>query len=72
MDVIPEDGVPEEWQGGGPAVCSAAFEMDREAVRMHCPAETWTAGRHTLSLYYPIENVGGGRIWSTISVCTLR
>lgn len=52
-----EDEFTAEWQESGLAVCDVAFEMDRETVRLHCPAETWTEGRHTLSLYYPIENV---------------
>jgi len=48
VDVVPESG---------PAVCGVVFEMDREPVTVHCPAETWTAGKHTLSLYYPFGNV---------------
>ena len=52
-----EDEFSAEWQESGLAVCDVAFEMDQETVRVHCPAETWTEGRHTLSLYYPIENV---------------
>ena len=33
------------------------FELNDEVIRIHQPEETWHSGKHTILLYYPVENV---------------
>lgn len=41
----------------GHAVAHFTFEFNDEIIEVHQPEETWGSGKHTILLYYPIENV---------------
>ncbi|MGN1184544.1 MAG: hypothetical protein ACI4R7_04885 [Oliverpabstia sp.] len=49
--------LPVVWSEDGQALVHFAFEMNDEVILIHQPEETWHSGRHTILLYYPIENV---------------
>lgn len=52
-----EDDFQAGWSEPGEAVCHVAYVLNREEVTMRYPVETWGAGKHILSLYYPLENL---------------
>ena len=49
--------LPVSWTEDGVAVITFTFEFNDEIVLVHQPVETWHSGKHTILLYYPIENV---------------
>ena len=49
--------LPVVWSEDGQALVHFTFEMNDEVILIHQPEETWHSGRHTILLYYPIENV---------------
>ena len=49
--------LPVVWSEDGHAVAHFTFEFNDEVVEVHQPEETWGSGKHTILLYYPIENV---------------
>jgi len=49
--------LPVSWTEDGVAVVTFTFEFNDEIVLVHHPVETWHSGKHTILLYYPIENV---------------
>ncbi len=49
--------LPVSWTEDGQAVVTFIFEFNDEIVLIHQPVETWHSGKHTILLYYPIENV---------------
>ena len=49
--------LPVSWTEDGQAVVTFIFEFNDEIVLVHQPVETWHSGKHTILLYYPIENV---------------
>ena len=49
--------LPVSWTEDGQAVFTFIFEFNDEIVLVHQPVETWHSGKHTILLYYPIENV---------------
>ena len=49
--------LPVSWTEDGQAVVTFIFEFNDETVLVHQPVETWHSGKHTILLYYPIENV---------------
>ena len=49
--------LPVSWTEDGQAVVTFIFEFNDEIVLVHLPVETWHSGKHTILLYYPIENV---------------
>lgn len=42
---------------GGWAGVYVTYELNDEEILIHHPEETWHSGKHTLSLYYPIERL---------------
>lgn len=49
--------LPVVWQEDGKAEAYVTFELnDTEALTFH-PQESWHSGKHTLALYYPIEQI---------------
>ena len=58
-----EDGItvevelPVTWKEDGMAEAIVTFVFNDEEILLHHPAETWHSGKHTFSLYYPIDNV---------------
>lgn len=49
--------LPVTWTEGGHADVIFTFEFNDEIVEAHHPQENWHSGKHTILLYYPIENV---------------
>jgi hypothetical protein len=49
--------LPVVWTEDGQAEVIFTFEMNDEEILVHYPTETWHSGKHTILLYYPIENV---------------
>lgn len=49
--------LPVVWSEDGHAVAHFTFEFNDEVIEVHQPEETWESGKHTILLYYPIENV---------------
>ena len=49
--------LPVAWTEDGEAVVTFTFEFNDEVIPVHQPVETWHSGKHTILLYYPIENV---------------
>ena len=49
--------LPVSWTEDGTAVVTFTFEFNDEMITVHQPVETWHSGKHTILLYYPIENV---------------
>ena len=49
--------LPVSWSEDGAAVVTFTFEFNDEMITVHQPVETWHSGKHTILLYYPIENV---------------
>ncbi len=52
-----EVSLPISWQEDGQAVVHFTFEFNESVVEIHQPEENWHSGKHTILLYYPIENV---------------
>ena len=49
--------LPITWYEDGQAVVTFTFEFNDEEITVHYPTETWHSGKHTILLYYPIEDV---------------
>ena len=49
--------LPMSWQEDGHADVIFTFEFNNQMIPVHYPQENWHSGRHTILLYYPIENV---------------
>ena len=49
--------LPVLWQEDGEAVVHFTFEFNDEVIEIHQPEETWHSGKHSILLYYPIENL---------------
>ena len=49
--------LPISWMEDGRADVIFTFEFNNQIVPVHFPQESWHSGRHTILLYYPIENV---------------
>lgn len=49
--------LPVTWTEDGHADVIFSFEFNNVAIPVHYPQENWHSGRHTILLYYPIENV---------------
>lgn len=49
--------VPVRWKEDGVAVVHFIFEFNDVVIDIHQPEETWHSGKHTIFLYYPIDNV---------------
>ena len=49
--------LPVTWTEDGHANVIFSFEFNNQMIPVHYPQENWHSGRHTILLYYPIENV---------------
>jgi len=49
--------LPVSWTEDGHADVIFSFEFNNQMIPIHFPQEHWCTGRHTILLYYPIENV---------------
>ncbi len=49
--------LPVTWTEDGHADVIFTFEFNDEIVEIHHPQESWHSGKHTILLYYPIEDV---------------
>ena len=49
--------LPVSWTEDGHADVIFTFEFNNQMIPVHYPQENWHSGRHTILLYYPIENV---------------
>lgn len=49
--------LPISWMEDGHADVIFTFEFNNQMIPVHYPQENWHSGRHTILLYYPIENV---------------
>ena len=52
-----EVSLPVIWSEDGQALVHFTFEFNDRIVEAHQPEETWHSGRHTILLYYPLEDV---------------
>ncbi len=57
-----EVSLPVTWSEDGQAVVHFIFEFNDRIVEAHQPEETWHSGRHTILLYYPLEDVAANYI----------
>lgn len=49
--------IPVTWPEDGQALVHFTFELNDEVILIHQPEKTWHSGKHTILLYYPVENV---------------
>lgn len=49
--------LPVTWNEDGKAEAYVTFELNDEVIEPHHPQESFHSGKHTLSLYYPIDKV---------------
>lgn len=49
--------LPMIWTEDGHADVAFTFEFNDEIIEIHHPQENWHSGKHTVLLYYPVENV---------------
>lgn len=49
--------LPVTWTEDGHADVIFTFELNDVVVELHHPQENWHSGRHTILLYWPLENV---------------
>ena len=49
--------LPISWTEDGCVDVIFTFEFNNQVIPVHYPQENWHSGRHTILLYYPIENV---------------
>lgn len=49
--------LPVSWTEDGQAIVTFTFEFNDVMITVHQPVETWHSGKHTILLYYPIEDV---------------
>ena len=49
--------LPAVWQEDGKAETYITFELNDEEILTFHPQESWHSGKHTLALYYPIEQI---------------
>lgn len=56
-DVVVSVSLPVTWTEDGHVDVIFTFEFNDEVVEIHHPQENWHSGKHTILLYYPIENV---------------
>ena len=49
--------LPFTWQEDGKAVAHFTFEFNDQMIEIHQLEESWHSGKHTILLYYPIENL---------------
>ncbi len=49
--------LPISWTEDGCVDVIFTFEFNNQIIPVHYPQESWHSGRHTILLYYPIENV---------------
>lgn len=49
--------LPMVWKEDGQVVVHFTFEFNDNIIEIHQPEETWHSGKHSIMLYYPIENL---------------
>lgn len=49
--------LPVVWQEDGKVEAYVTFELNDEKILTFHPQESWHSGKHTLALYYPIEQI---------------
>lgn len=49
--------LPVVWKEDGQVVVHFTFEFNDNIIEIHQPEETWHSGKHSIMLYYPIENL---------------
>lgn len=49
--------LPVIWQEDGKAEAYVTFELNDDEILTFHPQESWHSGKHTLALYYPIEQI---------------
>lgn len=52
-----EIDVPVAWQEDGTVKAHFIFELNDTVIDIHQPEETWHSGKHTILLYYPMDNI---------------
>lgn len=56
-DIVVPVQLPVSWTEDGHADVIFTFEFNNQMIPVHYPQENWHSGRHTILLYYPIEDV---------------
>lgn len=49
--------LPVVWKEDGQVVVHFTFEFNDSIIEIHQPEETWHSGKHSIMLYYPIEDL---------------
>lgn len=49
--------LPVVWKEDGQVVVHFTFEFNDNIIEIHQPEETWHSGKHSIMMYYPIENL---------------
>lgn len=49
--------LPMVWKEDGQVVVHFTFEFNDNIIEIHQPEETWHSGKHSIMMYYPIENL---------------
>lgn len=49
--------IPVTWREDGQVVVHFTFEFNDSIIEIHQPEETWHSGKHSIMLYYPIEDL---------------
>lgn len=49
--------LPVVWKEDGQVVVHFTFEFNDNIIEIYQPEETWHSGKHSIMLYYPIENL---------------
>ncbi|MGN0366873.1 MAG: hypothetical protein ACI4E5_13200 [Suilimivivens sp.] len=49
--------MPVVWKEDGQVVVHFTFEFNDNIIEIHQPEETWHSGKHSIMMYYPIENL---------------
>ena len=49
--------LPVVWKEDGQVMVHFTFEFNDNIIEIHQPEETWHSGKHSIMLYYPIENL---------------
>lgn len=49
--------LPVVWKEDGQVVVHFTFEFNDNIIEIHQPEETWHSGKHSIMLYYPIEDL---------------
>lgn len=57
IEVPVEVSLPVQWTEDGRAEAFVSYALNDERIKPHHPEESWSSGKHTLALFYPMETL---------------